>query len=104
MNFHKYGAKPTTVDGIRFASKKESIRYQELKLLEKCKEITNLVLQPTYELEVNGKLICKYRPDFQYLSKKGELITEDVKGFRTPEYKIKRALMEAIHGIIILET
>jgi len=35
--WHKYGAIPTEVDGIRFASKKEEKRYGELKLLETLK-------------------------------------------------------------------
>jgi hypothetical protein len=35
----KYGAEPTVVDGIRFDSKKEAARYQELKLLAKAGEI-----------------------------------------------------------------
>src|SRR3990167_2292221 len=33
---HKYGAVPTVVDGIRFASKKEARRYSVLRLLEKA--------------------------------------------------------------------
>ena len=32
----KYRNEPTSVDGIRFASKKEAWRYGELKLLEKA--------------------------------------------------------------------
>lgn len=42
MSPHKYHAKPTTVDGIRFASKAEARRYSELRLLEKAGEIKNL--------------------------------------------------------------
>ena len=49
---HKYRAKPTTVDGVRFASKKESRRYAELKLLEKAGEIRGLEIQPSFDLLV----------------------------------------------------
>lgn len=34
---NKYFNQKTIVDGIKFDSKKESIRYQELKLLEKAR-------------------------------------------------------------------
>lgn len=49
-NGHKFNAKPTTVDGIRFASQAEARRYSELKLLEKAGEIINLELQPVFDL------------------------------------------------------
>lgn len=103
----KYGNKKTIVDGIKFASKKEAARYQELKLLEKQKLISDLELQKVYELKVNGEKICSYVADFVYLKKMEgywEPVFEDCKGFKTPEYKLKKKLMKAIYGIEILET
>ena len=47
---NKYGAKKVTVDGIQFDSKKETNRYCELKLLERCRAITDLELQKEFEL------------------------------------------------------
>ncbi len=47
----KYRAQPTIVDGIRFHSKGEARRYQELRLLERAGEITNLELQPAARQE-----------------------------------------------------
>jgi len=103
----KYKAIKTVVDGIKFDSKSESIRYGELKLLEKAEKICRLRLQPEFELIVNDILICKYRGDFQYndLEKLGApLIIEDRKGFKTRDYVIKKKLMKAIYNIDILET
>lgn len=94
----KYGAVPTVVDGVRFASKKEAKRYWELKLLK----VKALVLQPEYELVVNGVLICKYRADFAYDGETHKIV-EDVKGVKTAVYKLKKKLMLAIHGIEIQE-
>lgn len=91
------------IDDIRFASKKEGRRYQELKLLEKAGEIRELELQPSYELIVNRMKIGVYRGDFRYFEK-GETVTEDTKGFRTPFYRLKRKLMFALYGIEIRET
>lgn len=103
----KYRAKPIEIDGHRFPSQKEGARYRQLKLLEANGEVRNLRLQVEYRMEVAGVLICKYRADFVYEElRKGEWISvcEDVKGYRTPEYRLKRKLMKACHGIEIRET
>ena len=124
---HKYRAIKTTVDGKTFDSKKEAKRYTELKLLEKTGMITHLELQPTYQITVNGVDICKYKADFryftvraenreQYSNSKGEWVVptktgdregqiiEDVKGFKTPIYRLKKKLVEACYpGTQIME-
>ncbi len=98
----KYGNRKTTVDGITFDSVKEAARYSTLRLLERAGEITDLELQPTYVLDVNGHPVCRYRADFRY-REKGRLVVEDVKGFKTEEYRLKARLMKAIHGIEVVE-
>ena len=110
-NYSKYHAKKTVVDGITFHSKSESVRYQELKMLERAGEISGLRLQVPFELlpGEEGPDGIKLRPlkyvaDFVYLDKNGNQVVEDKKGFRTPEYKIKKRLMWHILHIQILET
>lgn len=108
MPLHKYRAIPTEIDGILFASKREARRYGELKLLVAAREITDLVLQPRYDLvvpNVDGGLdkICTYVADFEY-TMLGIRITEDVKGVKTPLYKLKKKLLKSLHGISVLET
>jgi len=100
---NKYHNKKTTIDGIVFASKREANRYLELKLLELVKEISKLELQVPYVLSVNGEKICRYIADFEYMDKRGNVITEDVKGVKTAVYQLKKKLMKAIYGIDILE-
>ncbi len=97
----KFGAVRTVVDNISFASKKEARRYSELKLMQRAGLISNLTLQPRFPLVVNGDLVCTYVADFQYLDK-GQLITEDAKGFETPEFRIKRKLMMAVLDIEVV--
>ena len=92
---HKYGAIPTVINGIRFASKAEARRYQELALLEKNHLITNLELQPSYQISINNKKICRYIADFRYTTPDGVEHIEDVKGIETPMFKLKRKLMKA---------
>ena len=96
----KYHNSKTIIDGIKFDSKKESLRYQELKLLEKNGDITELELQPRFTLQPkyrkNGKTIRKieYVADFSYRDKKGKHIVEDVKGIKTEVYKLKKKIFE----------
>ena len=112
MNFSKYHAKPVTIDGIRFASKKEGSRYCELKVLARAGKISDLQLQVPFVLSkahrrtgekrmTSGK---KYVADFVYFDciNKRQVV-EDVKGFRTKEYLVKREWMFEKYGIEIHE-
>lgn len=101
----KYGAIPTTVNGIRFASKREAGRYVELLYLEKAGAIENLQLQPAYPIVLDDIAICVYKADFRYFDREKQgWIVEDVKGMKTPVYRLKKRLVEAQYGIRITET
>lgn len=104
-NKSKYNAKKVTVDGITFDSKKESKRYLELKAMEKVGAIQKLQLQVPFVLIEKSKYgrSIKYVADFVYI-KNGSKIVEDVKGVKTPVYKLKKRLMAEKYGIVILET
>lgn len=98
----KYKAVPTYVDGIRFASKKEAKRYQELKLLESKGVIKNLRLQVPFTLiekSKYGKAVLYYA-DFVY-AYEGQEVVEDAKGYETPVFKLKERLMKEVNRIII---
>lgn len=86
------------VDNIKFHSKGEARRYQQLKLLERAGEIKDLELQPKFTLldkftTVNGKKIraLTYSADFKY-QEKDKTIVEDFKGHETMHFKIKMKL------------
>lgn len=107
----KYNSKKTVVDGQTFDSKKEANRYKELRLLEKAGVIKDLRTQVKFKLipaqrdEATGKVIereCSYKADFVY-EEDGKTVVEDVKGFRTKEYIIKRKLLLYQYGIRIRE-
>ncbi len=101
---NKYKAERTTVDGITFDSKMEARRYEELRQMESAGIIRDLVLQPRYPLVVNGHKIGTYVADFEYYDKEKDMvITEDVKGVKTPAYKLKKKLVWALHGVEIVE-
>lgn len=102
----KYGAVKTEVDGIKFDSKREALRYQELRLLEQAGEITNLRLQVPFELIPKSKhgMPVRYIADFTYNDLNGQLIVEDAKGVKTPVYRLKRRMMAERYDIKIKET
>lgn len=99
----KYKAKPTVIDGIRFASKAEARRYETLKIELAAGIIKDLELQPKFPIVVNGVKICTYIADFKYLLKNREII-EDVKGVKTSVFNIKQKLLKAVYGIDVLIT
>lgn len=103
MKRPKYGNKITYVDGIRFMSKREAERYQQLKILQAAKHIKGLTLQPIFPIVLNGKKICKVIMDFEYYENDQRII-EDVKGKDNAMSKLKRKLVEAVYGIKITVT
>lgn len=111
MRRRKYNNVKTEIDGIMFDSKKEAKRYQQLKLLKRAGEITDLRLQVPFILAPQVKYsdalsatpAMKYVADFVYTNSNGEQVVEDVKGFKTGLYKAKRHLMLAYKGIEVKE-
>ena len=100
----KYGNRKTEFNGQRYDSKAEARRAMELRALEMAGEITGVETQVTYRLVVNEMLVCKYVADFRYHDvRTGLTVVEDVKGVRTPVYRLKRRLMRACHGIDVVE-
>ena len=105
----KYHSRKITKDGMTFDSVKEYRRFCELRLIERSGAITDLQRQVKFELipsqRIGGKVIeraCSYIADFVYIEN-GKKVVEDTKGFRTPDYIIKRKLMLWVHGIRIKE-
>lgn len=108
----KYGARRTQRDAIGFASKREADRWSELRLLEKAGQIRGLQRQVSIALlGREGPLltptgrVATYRADFTYQDRALEWawVVEDAKGFPTPEYKLKRAILAA-QGVTVRET
>ncbi len=100
----RYGVNKIEIDGIVFDSPAEGRRYGILKSEEKLGKIQNLRFQVDYPYKENGIHCFVYRSDFNYtIVETGEEIVEDVKGFRTDVYRLKKKLIEARYGIVISE-
>ena len=97
----KYSETKTCINGKVFDSKKEAKRYCELINMEQAGLIKDLETQKPYELQPkfrkNDKTIraITYYADFVYIdTQTGETIVEDVKGFKTEIYQLKKKLFE----------
>ena len=101
----KYNAVKTIFDDIKFDSKKEANRYIQLKQMERAGLISNLALQVPFVLidkSSYGRAI-KYIADFVYIENGSEIV-EDVKGVKTPVYRLKKRMMAERYGISIKES
>lgn len=121
----KYHNEPDVRGEIRFDSKKEARRYDELMFLLKAGKIRDLKLQPQFTLQESfvtpeGERVraIRYVADFSYEryheTKKGgdvllhgwwDKVVEDVKSTatKTVGYKIKRKMFREKYGFDITE-
>lgn len=132
MAANKFHAKKVKdpVTGYVFDSKKESIRWCELRIMESAGRITNLRRQVTFELIPTQREECtelykagpqkglpkpgavieqstRYVADFVYCDAFGNTVVEDTKGYKKGAaydlFVIKRKLMLWVHGIKVRE-
>ena len=96
---HKFNAKPTELDGIKFSSNKEAKRYTELKILKSSSEVLFFLRQVPFHLPGNVRYVC----DFMVFWNNGEITIEDVKGMKLPLYEAKKKILEATYPIEITE-
>jgi len=106
----KYGNKVVRAEGMTFDSVAEYNRWKELRLAQEAGRIENLRHHTVFELDipsdsgVEDQHICDYEADFTYFdTANGALVVEDVKGFRTDVYRLKKKLMLALRDIEIKE-
>jgi hypothetical protein len=95
----KYHARRTPCNhGHTHASAREAKRCGELHLLFRAGVIDALVVEPTFDLTLDGKQIkmgnghtARYRPDFTYIEN-GKVVAEDVKGFIVRDFPLRAAI------------
>lgn len=122
QELNKYRNHKVYSDGMMFDSKREAKRYHELLMLQKSGMIKDLQRQVPFLLipdqreqdtvgrrggVYKGRVIERkvtYISDFCYIDcDSGKMVVEDAKGFRTPEYRLKKKMMLYFHGIRIKE-
>lgn len=99
----KYKNKWVKYNGQTFQSQAECDRYIALLHLWQTGKILKFVRQKLFKLVINGVQITTYRCDFFVTTLEGGYEVEDIKGFITEEYLIKKRLMQVIYGVVIKE-
>jgi len=104
---NKYGNVLTEYAGRTFHSKKEAEHAAYLDLLKHAKKDKDRVVRVVYQapiaLNIGNVHVANYIADFIVYFADGRKEVQDVKGFRTDIYKIKKKLVFALHGIEIVE-
>lgn len=103
----KYGNIKTEYNGRKFDSKSEANHAIVLDTMKRAKIPSQRVLDVQYQYKfpvtVSEKHICNYIADFYVTFADGHTEIQDVKGMRTPVYKLKKKLVEALYGQPIIE-
>lgn len=107
---HKYGAKSCEcLYKHKHDSQKEAMWCVKLHQEQQEGKIQNLLLQTTYDIRVNGILVCQHILDFDYERLKVVEVKEDclmkmwvpevvdVKGMKLPLWSLKHKLFCAIY-------
>ena len=106
MSHSKFRNKKVHLDGHTFDSQAEAKHYlHTLKPRLEAGEISHLEIHPRIRCEINGRKICDYLADFRYLDSSrsgpdgqvGCQVVEDVKGYKTDVYRLKKKLVEALY-------
>ncbi len=86
---HKYGAKPTTYNGVKYPSQVEARRARQLDILVKCSDVRSWSRHPVVTL---GCPENTYRPDFHVLPHIGMGWYEEVKGAELKSWRRNKRL------------
>jgi hypothetical protein len=97
--YHKFKAKITERNNIKFRSKKEARYYDELLLKQKAGIVLFFLRQPMFDLPGG----TTYRADFMVFYSDGHVEVVDVKGHRTKEFIRNKKQVEALYPIKIEE-
>ena len=97
--FHKFRAKQTELDGIKFASKKEAHGYEIQKARQAAGEVLFFIRQTSFHLPGGVRYVC----DFTTFDADGTVHFLDYKGMKTESYKAKKRMVEALYPVEIEE-
>jgi hypothetical protein len=103
-NMTKYHNRKTTIDNIKFDSNAEAVMYQDLSMMQRCREISDLKLQVPFVLvegykDLKGKKVrdIVYIADFTFYDEDQKRFRVlDCKGVRTAVFILKEKIFNKI--------
>lgn len=105
LSKNQFGAVKQSDDGYTFDSTSEWKRYKRLKFELENGNISDLIVHPSYDLDIGGGQTSTYSADFSYVNKDGKTIVEDVKNPELREdmgLKLKLRMLRLQHNIIVM--
>lgn len=97
---NKYHNHPTTVDGVRFDSKKEARYYEQLKIRVATGEVSYFLMQVPLRLPGGSKYVVDFQVFFTEPGRREEYV--DVKGTLTQVFRLKKREIEHQYPIRII--
>ena len=80
-----------------YHSKAEMVRAQELDILKAAGKIVQWIPQYRFRIMIGQRMICTVVADFWVQANDGSWWAEEIKGFETEVYKLKRKLLLACY-------
>lgn len=93
----KYGNHISTYNGVTYHSKREADYARELDFRIMAKELKEWRRQVPVELRVDGMKICTHTIDFVEVDHNRNEMWTEVKGFATPEFRLKWKLFDVLY-------
>jgi len=80
-------------------SRGEARYCEQVELRRRAGEFKSFVVEKSYRLEINGKLICTHKPDFTIYptDNPNNFWVEEYKGFATDLWKMKMKIFKALY-------
>lgn len=97
---NKFGNIKQEVNGIVYHSKKEAGYAHDLNMRKVAGEIKDWERQVKISLDVGKYHICNYYIDFMVMHNDDRVEYVEVKGFETPEWRLKWKLFEALYSAL----
>lgn len=94
--FNKFSNQRTEYNGIYYDSIKEADYARELDLRVRAKDLKSWRRQVPIELVINGQKVCTYKIDFVETDMYDNETYTEIKGFETPEWKLKWKIFDAL--------
>ena len=96
---HKFHARITEMDGIKFSSQKEAAYYQKLKTLKAGGAVLFFLRQVPFHLPGGVRFVI----DFVEFWADGFVRFVDTKGFKTESYRAKKRMVEELYSPVVIE-
>lgn len=103
VRFDQAGREDRMYSGVLYHSRTEAQYAAQLDLLMLTGEIRSWSRQRTLPLIVGGRLVANYIADFIVEERGGREVVHEVKGWQTPDSRLKMNLLRACHPDLLVK-